>query len=267
MTVSLSNRYTSFGYARNKVRVRVCGRAHSNSFTYRLIPGVMKGVIQSLTQRKEEFTSRDTFKAFGYLYKHRQSHERSAVARSFTSAWSWRFFTIEKDMLKWYKNKDKLDQACGYINFHEVLAIRVLNSECRSKDTFNRDEYGTYSFKVVAQSRELVLRCPRKIHARNWVIALRQSLMLWTGRSGRETLKELAEGRKCRDEQGGEPKQEEAQRRRSSPSKKTQQSQSKARGGKYSPIRSRRVEVPESRFSRHTEDKASPYGYGEVKGA
>ena len=172
----------------------------------------MKGIFLRGAGRKEDYTSKSSFKAFGYLYKLRQSHERSVVARSFTSAWSWRFFTIEKDMFKWYKNKDSLDTACGYVNFHEIRAIRVLNSESRMKDSFNRDEYGTYSFKIVAQSRELVLRCPRKIHARNWVFALRESLKLWTGRSGRETLREIIEARNRQQDgmdQEGKPAEEQ----------------------------------------------------------
>jgi len=80
----------------------------------------------------------------------------------------------------------------GLINFHEILSIRVLNCETRLEDKFFRDEHGTYSFQINAQSRKLVLRAETRKDAKRWVAALRQYLKMWTDRTGVETLRELS---------------------------------------------------------------------------
>eukprot|EP00924_Labyrinthula_sp_SR-Ha-C_P009792 snap_masked-scaffold_22-processed-gene-5.49-mRNA-1 protein AED:1.00 eAED:1.00 QI:0/-1/0/0/-1/1/1/0/301 len=133
-------------------------------------------------------------KMSGWLYKQKRSRDVSSLTNSFkkhlTMMWSKRFFTIEKDTIKWYTS-ERRSKLLGFVNFHEVTTIRVANSESRSQDFFHRDEYGTYGFIITTHSRKLILRAEDRFQARTWIEHLRKHLEIWTGRTGKETLKEL----------------------------------------------------------------------------
>ena len=48
----------------------------------------------------------------------------------------------------------------------------------------NEDQYGTFTFMIKAQSRNLELRTETYTQAKRWVRALTWQLKLWTGRTG-----------------------------------------------------------------------------------
>lgn len=144
--------------------------------------------------RRGRYCSKGKAQLSGWLYKLRRSHDDDdsifRAKRHLTLPWSRRLFTIERDNLKWYTNSKK-SRVKGFINFLQILNIRICNTEDRSRDVYNRDEYGTYGFIINTSSRRLVLRAEDRFQAKNWILALRQNLNRWTGRSGRETFSEL----------------------------------------------------------------------------
>lgn len=173
----------------------------------------------------ENSSSRGTFchkgdvQFSGWLYKLRRTHDQEppfklidssfspiALRRHLTLPWSKRYFTIERDLLKWYAS-EKMRRVLGFLTFHEINSIRVANSENRKMDTYHRDEYGTYGIVVSSHSRKLSLRAEDRYQAKQWVENLRKYLTIWTKRTGRETIKELKTTRKtnvvhrnrCRD--------------------------------------------------------------------
>ncbi|GBG30451.1 Hypothetical Protein FCC1311_066702 [Hondaea fermentalgiana] len=137
----------------------------------------------------------------GWFYKLRRTHEGNSLARHVTKAWSKRYFVIVRDRINWYKNADPNsgEKPSGFINFQEILRIRVLHAENRLDDQFNRDEYGTYSLEIVANSRRLTIRTPSRDEAMVWTYELRKKLKIWTERTGVETLREVALQRKTVD--------------------------------------------------------------------
>jgi hypothetical protein len=129
----------------------------------------------------------------GWFLKLRRSHEGNSVARHLTAAWSKRYFVIVKDKVKWYKSCDPYsgEAPCGFINFQQVLRIRMLHSESRLEDQLNRDEFGTYSIEIDSRQRRLVIRTALREDAALWIKELRRRMALWTERTGIETLKEI----------------------------------------------------------------------------
>ena len=129
----------------------------------------------------------------GWFLKLRRSHEGNSVARHLTAAWSKRYFVIVKDKVKWYKSCDPYsgEAPCGFINFQQVLRIRMLHSESRLEDQLNRDEFGTYSIEIDSRQRRLVIRTALREDAALWIKELRRRMALWTERTGVETLKEI----------------------------------------------------------------------------
>jgi hypothetical protein len=129
----------------------------------------------------------------GWFLKLRRSHEGNSVARHLTAAWSKRYFVLVKDKIKWYKSCDPYsgEAPCGFINFQQVLRIRMLHSESRLEDQLNRDEFGTYSIEIDSRQRRLVIRTGLREDAALWIKELRRRMALWTERTGVETLKEI----------------------------------------------------------------------------
>ncbi len=133
-------------------------------------------------------------KPLGWFYKLRRSHEGSSLTKHVTRAWSKRYFVLSKDKLKWYTSADPYSGKApnGFVNFQQILKIRILHSESRLEDVFNRDEFGTFSIEVDSNKRRLVLRTPSREDAKFLVNELRARMEIWTDRDGTETLKEIS---------------------------------------------------------------------------
>jgi len=121
-----------------------------------------------------------------------------SISSVLTKPWSRRYFVVIKDKIKWYKSDEPnaaVNPCCGWINFEQIMRIRVLNTESRLEDTFNKDEYGTYSLEIDSKIRNLIIRTDSLEAATAWVKELRRTLEHWTGRTGRETLREMVKPR------------------------------------------------------------------------
>lgn len=102
-----------------------------------------------------DFEERNRVSSYrGYLYKLRRSQNLLAPQ------WGKRWFSIEAHFLKWYRNESDLCSS-GMIDLKYIRSIMKLENQSTP-----------FTFTIVSEERNIVLRCTSMVEMNNWIRAL-----------------------------------------------------------------------------------------------